>query len=308
MKLIIKESSQCPSNSIYVDSYKNDPSLVYFAIDNNGESAKLGKLLVDEFGSISKSLMIGRFEYSLDNPQQLKNYTGTGKYPIRDHLYPYKTDQAIYFFATLDTLDVINEYLKKEQPDLTMEDHRYDFWAKQLVAQVQGLTLEIGTSQFAFDTLSLPIEIDDRLLNGCINTLEKLNNPIADLTCGLLLEGWIETTSDILENCNAYDEHREKRYHDAISFYSKAANDATVKPMVDFVLRNMKAQYPIHSVQNRLALYDLAHEDNFNCELNLVTKNQLGVRAPLLSSFGVFNSSPDSKSTEVSISTHFSLS
>ncbi len=184
---------------------------------------------------------------------------------------------------------------------------RNEYWMEHLWFNVAQLTVKQGIERLAFDTIRLPIEIDGKLLNGCIRELEKLNDPIANLTCGLLLEGQIETTTDILENCNEYDEHREKRNHDAISFYTKAANDATLKPMVEFLLRNMKTTCSSASIQNRLAPYDLVHQDNFNCELNQASKARLGVAIPLLASLGKF--APPSKSeSEVGFNTRLEFS
>jgi hypothetical protein len=173
---------------------------------------------------------------------------------------------------------------------------RNEYWAEQLMVDVAELSTKQDMARFAFDTIKPPIEIDGKGLNRFIKFLEKQNNPVADLTCGLLLEGQIETTAHILENCNEYDEYMEKRTHDAISFYTKATNDAAIKPLAEFLLRNLKTGYPSASVQNRLALYDLTPQDNFNCELNQALKKRLGVSLPLLGGFGLFKPSSETES------------
>jgi hypothetical protein len=67
-----------------------------------------------------------------------------------------------------------------------------------------------------------------------------------------------------MKNCSEYDEYRERRAHDAISFYTKAANDAAIKPIAEFLLWEMKTTSPFASIQNRLAQYDVTPSGYFH--------------------------------------------
>ena len=177
------------------------------------------------------------------------------------------------------------------------------YLVEKLVAEVAHLISNQGIARFDFDTIKLPFEIDEKRLNRFISLLEEQNNPIADLICGLLLDGYIETTSDILENCKFYDEYREKRNHDAITFYTKASNDPTIKPIVEFILWTMKTTNLTPSIQNRLALYDVTPNNaditnTFSESFNNASHNRKGVTA-LLPGFGLFNSSANTQELAV---------
>ncbi len=174
---------------------------------------------------------------------------------------------------------------------------------EKLVVEIAHLISKQGVTRFDFDTIKLPFEIDEKRLNQFIGLLEKQNNPIADLICGLLLEGYIETTSDILENCNFYDRYREKRNHDAITFYTKAAKDSTIKPIVEFILWTMKTTNLTSSIQNRLALYDVTPNNaditnTFSESFNNASHKRKGVTA-LLPRIGLFNSSSNTQELAV---------
>jgi hypothetical protein len=192
-----------------------------------------------------------------------------------------------------DQLDTIMGALPGGIESIILDDqviHRNGYYVNKLLADVAHLTAKQGMARFAFDAIELPIEIDGNRLNRFIEVLEQKNNPIADFTCALLLEGQIETTTDLLYNSSEFDEHIEKRAHDAISFYTKAANDATIKPIAEFLLWEMKTTSPFASIQNRLAQYDVTPQGTCSSinTFNSVAHNRQGIITPMLVDWGLF--------------------
>ena len=122
---------------------------------------------------------------------------------------------------------------------------------QQLVRNVEDCLLSTkGVPNF--EALPMPEEIDEALLSSYITLLEKKASPIALFTAGLLLEGRIANHCDQEEkaNCLAYC---EKRDHDAITFYLKAAEaDNRLKPLINFILWEMRTTTEIPSIAERL--------------------------------------------------------
>ncbi|CAM2911070.1 hypothetical protein [Legionella worsleiensis] len=126
--------------------------------------------------------------------------------------------------------------------------------AQKLYEDVDNLILCKRNSAQFFEIITLGKKIDEPKLNKLINILESWDYPVANLVSGLLLEGRIRSVVKERDHPNVY---WEKRIHDAITFYNKAATDKTLKPTVDFILWEIKTTSPIPSVQIRLSQYDL---------------------------------------------------
>lgn len=168
--------------------------------------------------------------------------------------------------------------------------HRASLLSEQLLSIIVELILkQKNDKKFLFDDIKPPIEIDKIYLNHFISLFEQRNTPIAYLTCGLLLDGHIETTAMLVENCAAYDEYIEKRIHDAISFYIKATEDPFTKPIAEFLVWDLKITCPLQSVQERLLQYDIV-PSNFFKNYKEFSGKRAGVVVPLSNSFTFFNS------------------
>jgi len=117
-------------------------------------------------------------------------------------------------------------------------------------------------TKFAFEEkeLLLPIELNEYRLNQFVALLEKVNTPLSLLLCGFLLEGRIPNSADEKEDLSAY---MEKRIHDAISFYEQILMHPSpekqdikcIKPLVEFLLWEIKTLSNTPSVINRLKAY-----------------------------------------------------
>lgn len=106
-----------------------------------------------------------------------------------------------------------------------------------------------------FPTIKPPIEITEERLTQIIEMLEAMDGPMAFFThliSGLLLDNQVPVYMD--KDNLAY---REKRQHDAISFYIKAAEDGGIKRIVDCLLWKMQETSQFDSVLNRLSTLNL---------------------------------------------------
>jgi hypothetical protein len=104
-------------------------------------------------------------------------------------------------------------------------------------------------------------EIDEDYLTILIHQLEDKGTPLAYFVCGLLLEGRIandvpERYKDDSEDGVNYRDYLNKRAHDAITYYDKAAEDPVLKPTVDYILWHIKCMDD-ESTRARLARYDV---------------------------------------------------
>ncbi|MBA2711408.1 MAG: hypothetical protein H0U57_12560 [Tatlockia sp.] len=168
------------------------------------------------------------------------------------------------------------------------------FLAEQLKTQVRSLCSQKVAAQLRFDTIKLDVEIDETYLNRLVQLLERQNDPLANFACGLLLEGQIETAADIIDNCSAFDEYMEKRTQDAISFYTKASEDRTIKPIAEFLLWEMKMTSHTPSIQKRLSQYDVTPQST--CEaFNQTSKVRTEVSPLLFAHSSLFKPSPESE-------------
>lgn len=128
------------------------------------------------------------------------------------------------------------------------------FWVNHLIQQVQSI-IDKKNHILDFKEISLPFEIDELWLNKLIQVLEKQNTPLTSLICALLLQGHINNTVLADEHC--MDTYMEKRYHDAIYFYGKAAEDQNLKPIIDFLLWDLKSKTNLNSIVSKLDQADI---------------------------------------------------
>ena len=150
---------------------------------------------------------------------------------------------------------VIHYYNRKSVAASYVED----VIVHDLLWQVQEIITEILTQKnitLNFDSIKFAILIDEIVLSKLIGILEQKNNALAYLTCALLLTGEITNYMDEREG-DEIDNHIEKRVHDAIVFYDKAANDNVLKPIIAFFLWHIKTVTDYASVKNKLMQYDV---------------------------------------------------
>jgi hypothetical protein len=162
------------------------------------------------------------------------------------------------------------QYIKNDR-NINLAALRQEILANHPYCRQEGLQL-IDPTQELMDTVALLLktqghtafycmeaiqpseEINERMLSVFIQALENRKTPLADLVCGLLLEGYIENTKpdrDIHE-----EKYMEKRTQDACIFYTKAARDGKLKHVTDILLWQQKTQGP-ESVHTRLKQYDI---------------------------------------------------
>ena len=117
---------------------------------------------------------------------------------------------------------------------------------------------------FQMTPLAPDFYIHEMMLSSVIEQLEKISTPMAYLVCGLLLDGHIENmiAADRYpdgETCPAYLAYMEKRLHDAITFYTKAAQNKALKKVTDTLLWQHKTLHnDVSSIAKRLKCYDVA--------------------------------------------------
>ena len=262
------------------------------AVNLESKSRK-GLLLLDEFYNklnkiietyYNKKYINLKFEDNLSFCQQLHELQKDYYFKIKKHL-AFASEDAEKFDTIVSGLC---EFKFQVNFRNHLETATNQFFSQQLLSKVKKLTLEQGIIEFAFSSINLPLEIDGRRLNHFIELLEKQNSPIADLTCALLLEGRIETTAEILENCKENDEYMEKRTHDAITFYTKASRDRIIKPIAEFLLWDMKMTTQCISIQDRLAQYDLSPKETAIINSYNKANYRAGVSLPLVKELGLF--------------------
>jgi hypothetical protein len=109
------------------------------------------------------------------------------------------------------------------------------------------------------DTQSIAVNINEAKLMKIIESLEKIGTPLAHLVCGLLLEGRLETLlpERYQDNTDSddYKQYVKKRAHDAVTFYSKAAEARDLKSIASHLLWHSR-MFSSGSLRNRLYLLD----------------------------------------------------
>jgi len=150
--------------------------------------------------------------------------------------------------------------------------------AQHLITQVNHIVNQ-HESTLNFYSVHFPVDIDETNLSKLISIIEQQSNPLAYLTCGLLLTGDITNSVDPKREGSELDEYSEKRLHDAIRFYNKAAHDPKLKPVIDYLLWDMKTLADYESLKNKLMQYDVtpAHV--------LSTYSMFSKRAPVIMPF-----------------------
>lgn len=97
-------------------------------------------------------------------------------------------------------------------------------------------------------------------VHAMIKSLRTCDEPLVRLIEGLLIEGRIPVISDLTDELYQY---WDQRTHDAISLYGHASKDKSLRPMVDYLLWEIKNEIDFLSVQKRLARFDLAPSERY---------------------------------------------
>jgi hypothetical protein len=96
--------------------------------------------------------------------------------------------------------------------------------------------------------------------HAMIRSLRTCDEPLVRLIEGLLIEGRIPVISDLTDEL---DKYWEQRTHDAVSLYGQAARDKFLRPMVDYLLWEIKNEIDFSSVRKRLARFDLSPSERY---------------------------------------------
>ena len=127
------------------------------------------------------------------------------------------------------------------------------YWTEHLLEQLHkalGKTT-IPERLEAIIAIKLPFEISEKRMARYITILEKSPKKTAPLLCALLLDyQQINTISAPETLLNAA--YMEKRAHDAISFYGKAAHHPPLKPLISCILWEIKTVTSLESIRSRL--------------------------------------------------------
>ena len=208
-----------------------------------------------EIRNIAKSCYLHAF-YQTDNAQeQARLWRRLGAKVHPDKL----KSGALYDYLAPGNVNILQQVLNDFRSEEQLVNREETL--KIILKQVNSITLKTGNQGLSFETIKLPYEIDERQLNPLINLLEKQNTPIALLTCGLLLEGRIPNhCADEKEDLSGY---LEKRTHDAISFYVKAAQSNALKSTVGFLLWELNTITDFESVRMRLSEFELLPPTDF---------------------------------------------
>ena len=163
--------------------------------------------------------------------------------------------------------------------------------------QLLLLAQEKNFEALSFETIIIPLVIDDALISDFVNTLEKQNTSQALLACGLLLLA--EVQLPFPQRMLAMSEYKEKRIHDGITYYIRAAQNPRFRPLVEFLLWEIKTDYSIKSVKSRMAQLDvtpfaLMTDDS---SYDDVKKNLNPVVMPLYNEYSFFSRNMLSKSS-----------
>jgi hypothetical protein len=121
--------------------------------------------------------------------------------------------------------------------------------AVALLLKTQG-----HTAFYCMEAIQPSEAINEHMLNIFIQALENRKTPLADLVCGLLLEGYIENMMP--DRAMHPEQYMEKRTQDACMFYTKASRDQKLKPVTDILLWQQKTQ-GLESLHTRLKQYDI---------------------------------------------------
>lgn len=122
-----------------------------------------------------------------------------------------------------------------------------------------------------FESISFKKEINTEMLSELLDIYDNWNDSGAYFVAGLLLEGRIINATGKIDNPEAY---WEKRLHDAISMYGKAAKDPAFKTVATLMLWTLKTKSTIPSIQMRLSQYELLVPPTNHPERTSLTKPQ----------------------------------
>jgi hypothetical protein len=137
---------------------------------------------------------------------------------------------------------------------IRLEDRTFHMLAEKLTRQVKD-NIPQDMSQGIFEVISPNTVIDEADLQQFVHALEEHGTSMAYLTAGLLLECRMGHS---VANEEKDDSYIENRIQGAITFYVKAAEDPEIKPLVDFILWEMKTtKLDFPSIPQRLAELDI---------------------------------------------------
>lgn len=192
------------------------------------------------------------------------------------------------FSQKINNFNLIAALLNNFKDEIPSE-LRVKFFHLNILAKVNE---EVKKGRVDFGGITSPVEIDETYLNTVITALERENTPLAFLTCGLLLEGRITNIADEPSDLTAY---YEKRIHDAISFYEKAAVSNELKPLVNFLLWEIRTVSELESVLKRIHQFDLLPpSEDYIPSFNQYKAPSESVRQFLGSArLGLFSNNPD---------------
>jgi hypothetical protein len=210
-----------------------------------------------------------------------KLHTGISKLDLRDNeLEKYTDDEINSLFSRSARLAI------------RLNDRILHTLVPKLICSVKDKISHLS-QQVIFEVISPTLVIDEADLQQLVHILEKQGTPMAYLTAGLLLEGRMGVS---VVNAEKDDSYMEKRIQDAITFYIKAAENPNIKPLVDFILWEIKTtKIEFSSIQQRLAELDINPEKFFDTYASY-SKFRQSVVAPLYRSWGMFKPSPQTTS------------
>ncbi len=179
-------------------------------------------------------------------------------------------------FISLENMELLVNRLDNKQINIGIDnivmniDH---FWSHAIVKKITNIINDDNKELKIFNDIKFVKEISEDDLIRHLSLLERSGTPLCLFICGLLLEDRIRNTFPSFEDRSIADEmaYREKRQHDAISFYAKAARNKLFHKLVTPILRAMKDTCAFPSIKSRLDCYDL------NEAVNVPLINQLGL-------------------------------
>lgn len=158
------------------------------------------------------------------------------------------------------------------------------FWINLLIEIIDNFILRKHAIS-DFDKLDFPYRIDKKSFFRFIDYLDASNKLLCNFVSGLLLECRLKNI--ILED----DDNKyciEKRTHDAITFYMKAAQDKNnLHSLSADILWNIKSTSTISSVKSRLAQYDFYRIKN-NPENSVFSSVMTRTELPFANRFRMF--------------------
>jgi hypothetical protein len=235
-------------------------SVTSIDLSNNCFGGVLDEALAIAFAAIPpsvKTLILQNNSFDKKSPEQLRHFFSS--VPLTVKIYDLRGNNL-----NAEQLDaIISKSIAWGVETIILDDRVIDgtkWFLKKLVDSVYEEVLKLShfkKKNLEFNQIEFSVDIDGDRLNRWIERLEMQQHPLADFSCGLLLANHIYTTTDILKNCKAYDEYWEKRCHDAISFYLKAAKEPMLRPILIAFLWNIKFNCSYPSVYQRLDKLDL---------------------------------------------------